>query len=97
MIRRPPRSTLFPYTTLFRSSGTPRKGRSRTEGVVPLWGKARSDSGGINKQETSHVQAFCTVVAAGRIGRWRDGPVLSRPARHAGRGKIGRASGRERG
>src|SRR5256886_9271480 len=23
MIRRPPRSTLFPYTTLFRSSGTP--------------------------------------------------------------------------
>src|SRR5258707_2053929 len=24
MIRRPPRSTLFPYTTLFRSRGTPR-------------------------------------------------------------------------
>src|SRR3712207_8735264 len=24
MIRRPPRSTLFPYTTLFRSAGTPR-------------------------------------------------------------------------
>src|SRR3712207_8008728 len=24
MIRRPPRSTLFPYTTLFRSQGTPR-------------------------------------------------------------------------
>src|SRR2546425_4756024 len=23
MIRRPPRSTLFPYTTLFRSQGTP--------------------------------------------------------------------------
>src|SRR3712207_9211297 len=23
MIRRPPRSTLFPYTTLFRSKGTP--------------------------------------------------------------------------
>src|SRR3712207_7378142 len=23
MIRRPPRSTLFPYTTLFRSDGTP--------------------------------------------------------------------------
>src|SRR5437588_4619868 len=25
MIRRPPRSTLFPYTTLFRSEGEPRK------------------------------------------------------------------------
>src|SRR5258708_27389191 len=24
MIRRPPRSTLFPYTTLFRSTGAPR-------------------------------------------------------------------------
>src|SRR5688572_31791727 len=27
MIRRPPRSTLFPYTTLFRSRGLPRGGR----------------------------------------------------------------------
>src|SRR3989442_4463609 len=26
MIRRPPRSTLFPYTTLFRSQGTPDNG-----------------------------------------------------------------------
>src|SRR5258708_18067294 len=26
MIRRPPRSTLFPYTTLFRSTSTTRKG-----------------------------------------------------------------------
>src|SRR3712207_6860686 len=25
MIRRPPRSTLFPYTTLFRSQGPPRR------------------------------------------------------------------------
>src|SRR6266571_5457106 len=30
MIRRPPRSTLFPYTTLFRSQGTrPSRGRPR--------------------------------------------------------------------
>src|SRR3712207_8268119 len=28
MIRRPPRSTLFPYTTLFRSGGGGRRGRS---------------------------------------------------------------------
>src|SRR3712207_8650127 len=31
MIRRPPRSTLFPYTTLFRSSS--RRRRSRPKGV----------------------------------------------------------------
>src|SRR5258705_8892146 len=29
MIRRPPRSTLFPYTTLFRSAETPRAARTR--------------------------------------------------------------------
>src|SRR2546429_7134844 len=29
MIRRPPRSTLFPYTTLFRSSDSGRRGRGR--------------------------------------------------------------------
>src|SRR5688572_31115018 len=29
MIRRPPRSTLFPYTTLFRSSSLPYAGTSR--------------------------------------------------------------------
>src|SRR5258708_28810134 len=29
MIRRPPRSTLFPYTTLFRSSSARRPSRSR--------------------------------------------------------------------
>src|SRR2546421_2681945 len=33
MIRRPPRSTLFPYTTLFRSDGC---GRRRM--AVPAWG-----------------------------------------------------------
>src|SRR3982750_4997660 len=30
MIRRPPRSTLFPYTTLFRSRCPPASGRPRT-------------------------------------------------------------------
>src|SRR3712207_8057879 len=31
MIRRPPRSTLFPYTTLFRSRGRARGARARAE------------------------------------------------------------------
>src|SRR5258708_17965396 len=39
MIRRPPRSTLFPYTTLFRSSlqfpdSVPRRARRRLTGLV---------------------------------------------------------------
>src|SRR2546430_12717809 len=31
MMRRPPRSTLFPYTTLFRSRARPRRGHSPPE------------------------------------------------------------------
>src|SRR3712207_8494374 len=50
MIRRPPRSTLFPYTTLFRSTPTaatprrsppPRSGGRRTRRP---WSPARSDA-----------------------------------------------------
>src|SRR2546422_8247450 len=35
MIRRPPRSTLFPYTTLFRSDAR-RAGRRRSDRALPL-------------------------------------------------------------
>src|SRR3712207_8056322 len=35
MIRRPPRSTLFPYTTLFRSQGHPEQGYLRTAPRCP--------------------------------------------------------------
>src|SRR5258707_13961214 len=37
MIRRPPRSTLFPYTTLFRSVAVPGSSTSSSSGV--LWGR----------------------------------------------------------
>src|SRR5690349_22808380 len=36
MIRRPPRSTLFPYTTLFRSSRAARQARRRSDDL-PVW------------------------------------------------------------
>src|SRR3712207_7335118 len=36
MIRRPPRSTLFPYTTLFRSAGEERHVRDRAALRAPL-------------------------------------------------------------
>src|SRR2546426_7750322 len=35
MIRRPPRSTLFPYTTLFRSLPSPPTGTSRPATITP--------------------------------------------------------------
>src|SRR5689334_24629564 len=40
MIRRPPRSTLFPYTTLFRSRGRAEAGQGRAPG------HPRRDAGG---------------------------------------------------
>src|SRR5574337_39411 len=44
MIRRPPRSTLFPYTTLFRSCAGSRGG-------IPLWTK-------VMRKEARHTQMW---------------------------------------
>src|SRR5690349_22521086 len=46
MIRRPPRSTLFPYTTLFRSVRTPREPRISVERQERACGRrSRRDQG----------------------------------------------------
>src|SRR2546422_4162303 len=37
MIRRPPRSTLFPYTTLFRSPGAPTSTTASSRSLVLPW------------------------------------------------------------
>src|SRR2546430_11492991 len=57
MIRRPPRSTLFPYTTLFRSTlaGLRRPGR------LPDRGAAQS-SGGRSEEHTSELQSQSNLV-----------------------------------
>src|SRR5256885_11290220 len=47
MIRRPPRSTLFPYTTLFRSASTGRPVHDSTVGAVQEGAKWRMTSGGM--------------------------------------------------
>src|SRR5439155_24777029 len=52
MIRRPPRSTLFPYTTLFRSPVP--SPRSRT-GLSP--GQTREPIGGRSEEHTSELQS----------------------------------------
>src|SRR2546430_8304604 len=57
MIRRPPRSTLFPYTTLFRSSQshTPRDNRSRRHTGREIR-RARSE------EHTSELQSQSNLV-----------------------------------
>src|SRR3989339_1847181 len=57
MIRRPPRSTLFPYTTLFRSIWPPMKSESRTSII------ASDSSPGLRSEEhTSELQSLAYLV-----------------------------------
>src|SRR2546425_7308720 len=74
MIRRPPRSTLFPYTTLFRSRHTPppttRSRRRRTPSVSTAAtsstprprGRCRSGSTTRSEEHTSELQSLAYLV-----------------------------------
>src|SRR5438034_8133059 len=57
MIQRPPRSTLFPYTTLFRSSSC----RSRAP-RPPRAGSAAHCSRGRSEEHTSELQSHSDLV-----------------------------------
>src|SRR2546427_1355030 len=85
MIRRPPRSTLFPYTTLFRSRnetaapGLPAlrtlQGQSGTRtGVVRI---SRSEDRKSTRLNSSHSQISYAVFCLKKKKRW-----LSRRANH---------------
>src|SRR3712207_8156369 len=56
MIRRPPRSTLFPYTTLFRSAGEPHPAERRKEQLRVVFARALDELATADAQEqTLHV------------------------------------------
>src|SRR3712207_9324050 len=59
MIRRPPRSTLFPYTTLFRS-GEPVVGSTSVRALVPV--SVRSDE---DDEDTSRVSSLLVDLPVG--------------------------------
>src|SRR5256885_4078399 len=67
MIRRPPRSTLFPYTTLFRSGRMP-AARCRTDSSgtrSARWsepGSHRPTSSRRSEEHTSELQSPCNLV-----------------------------------
>src|SRR5256885_3029688 len=72
MIRRPPRSTLFPYTTLFRSVGYPsfdgaggRAPASENDFIIkshPGIGLIEGATGGRSEEHTSELQSPCNLV-----------------------------------
>src|SRR3712207_9575494 len=101
MIRRPPRSTLFPYTTLFRSR--------HVVGLVVRIGLADAE-GGVAPERVGHLDAAVAALpdealigvalVRGLALRVEPGLVLEDawPAVRADLvGQIGRASCRERG
>src|SRR2546426_10128130 len=89
MIRRPPRSTLFPYTTLFRSAGGAPRLRRRARRAVqedPRRGGGRRDSAVTFRQDPA------TGAAGARAGR----TDLSAADLTAARGSAFRSSARIR-
>src|SRR2546425_12903060 len=102
MIRRPPRSTLFPYTTLFRSSCV-RGCRAlgwRGEAVVRTQ-HVRRDRAALRPAEPS-LEPQCGPLlaprrgATARVGAATQRYVSRSLRRHARSREIGRASCRER-
>src|SRR2546430_11954551 len=63
MIRRPPRSTLFPYTTLFRSTTGNRSGR-RPHCIGLEKSRTRQNNGRVRRSEehTSELQSQSNLV-----------------------------------
>src|SRR2546425_5029669 len=71
MIRRPPRSTLFPYTTLFRSgdpqrearpAGAPAAAPARRPPELPFRGPAGLRSPRRSEEHTSELQSLAYLV-----------------------------------
>src|SRR5438034_2257530 len=66
MIRRPPRSTLFPYTTLFRSWGSatrgPRKALARRTLRPQGRGSRHTYRNGRSEEHTSELQSHSDLV-----------------------------------
>src|SRR5256885_3987514 len=89
MIRRPPRSTLFPYTTLFRSIADPISDpRSQARGHTrhrPAGTSSRSVRARRSEEHTSELQSPCNLVcrlllekkklAGTRVQSCRDGKI----------------------
>src|SRR5215475_5065981 len=70
MIRRPPRSTLFPYTTLFRSYRTPPQSWAAYGQVSAVWCPVRSE------EHTSELQSRENLVCRLLLDKKKHSPSI---------------------
>src|SRR5256886_13223947 len=97
MIRRPPRSTLFPYTTLFRSGLRPAPPGGGGDPRVPPGAPAREDAHR-SEEHTSELQSQSNIVCRLLLEKKKDDAFRSqRPdslkathgvREHAARAKV---------
>src|SRR3989441_12929466 len=95
MIRRPPRSTLFPYTTLFRSPLVDQQ--ELAAGVVDA--RAGEEAGELQGEDDVAVEVLVEAVVAPRLVVEQErGRLGLAPAAAAGqeRGEVGRVARRRR-
>src|SRR6266404_9117955 len=75
MIRRPPRSTLFPYTTLFRSRESPNSALHQTADLCAIRTSPRSE------EHTSELQSLAYLVCRLLLEKKKNFHMLS-PCSH---------------
>src|SRR2546427_7978353 len=79
MIRRPPRSTLFPYTTLFRSERIRRSGGGALpEDVRGELDELRSELTGRSEEHTSELQSQSNLVCRLLLEKKTDRTTVTR-------------------
>src|SRR5256885_11266481 len=87
MIRRPPRSTLFPYTTLFRSAHECSCGRGGLQRLAAPAARAPCPGPAAHRSEehTSELQSPCNLVCRLLLEKknkklWKNTPRHRKPA-----------------
>src|SRR3712207_9204324 len=85
MIRRPPRSTLFPYTTLFRSFAGNALATHDIESSLfgTSLGVDLAKGSGVPHGHEHHIRAINTIRAAGSIAAAVESGVLTSGVMHA--------------
>src|SRR5256885_11544150 len=87
MIRRPPRSTLFPYTTLFRSHfrGCRQWRATETSSITHLVFGILISAGRMDRSEehTSELQSPCNLVCRLLLEKKKKSPIARYRARYS--------------